>query len=98
MIAAKLAIERVDVYGDALALAPRRKRSQRDVAGGFAGGHPTVEALARLLTHVHEVIANAAYPRGVGHRPVAGHDDFQIEIEHAFTCSDPVADRSLPHD
>src|SRR6185503_7518703 len=93
-VAAKLAIERVDVDGDAFALAPRRKRSQSDVASGFRGGHSAVEAHARLTAHVHEIVADAADSRSVCHWPVARDDDLQVETEHAFTCSDPVADRS----
>src|SRR5690606_4967749 len=72
--AGELAIERVDVDDNPLALAPLGEVAQRDVLGGLERAHARVVALAGLGLHVLQILAQASNASLVGERAVAGHD------------------------
>ena len=64
----------------------------------FLTRHACVKGSRRALLHERKIVAYGSNAALVADRPVPGYDVVELETEQVIARSDPVLDRSRPHD
>ncbi len=69
-----------------------------DVEGCFPSGEPGVEAFARFIADIDEIVADGEGASSVGEGSVPGYDDLGVERDDLLTGVDPIRDWRFSHD